>query len=67
MFRASTGKRKISTTVSHDALPRFHAQYVAVLKANMTALKKVKKDKKPKPKKGEEAAAGAVAAAGGGT
>ena len=53
--------------MSHDALPRFHAQYVAVLKANMTALKKVKKDKKPKPKKGEEAAAGAVAAAGGGT
>jgi hypothetical protein len=53
LYRATHNDRKISTVVAQEEAPRFHANYTAVLKGGMAALKKIKKDKK----KGKKAAA----------
>lgn len=47
MYRAATTARKISTVLSAEEAPKFHAACIAVLKANMTGLQK-----KPKKKRG---------------
>lgn len=46
LYRATTGKKKISTIVTADDATRFHPNYMTVVKSSMSALKKVKKVKK---------------------
>jgi hypothetical protein len=57
LYRASTSKRKISTSVGFEEAPKFHALLVATMKSNMSALRK--KEKKAKSKKSKAKAAAA--------
>jgi hypothetical protein len=48
IYRASNGKRKVSTVVTADGSARFLAVYSAVLRGSMTALRKIKKSERKK-------------------
>lgn len=63
LYRATAGKVTISTHVVADELPRFLANYSAVLRASTPALRKTKKADK-KRAAAAAAAGGAGAAAG---
>lgn len=46
LYRATDGKRKISTIVKASDINNFHPAYIAVVKTSMSSLKKLKKLKK---------------------
>jgi signal recognition particle subunit SRP14 len=49
LFRATLGKKKISTTVGTSEVNKFHTAYATLLKSSMDSLKK--KERKPRGKK----------------
>lgn len=49
LFRATLGKKKISTTVDAKELEKFQGVFATTLKTNMDALKKKERKRKDKP------------------
>lgn len=51
LFRATNGKKKLSTVVMHKDVNKFQLAYSSLLKSNIDSLKKTKKTKKSKKTK----------------
>lgn len=57
LYRATDGKRKLSTQVTADDAARFHPLYMSIIKGSMGALKKI--DKKKEAASAKKVAGGA--------